>query len=280
MSERAHVEMFSSARTVVASPRRAPRNARTRARYLVDVAAHLVLRSLSARYRSSLLGWVWALAPPLAQLVVFYFVFTSVIPTRVDDFVAFLFIGIVTWSWFATSLTLGAQSLETHRDLATRPGFPRAVLPVVAVATAAVDYLIALPVLVVVVGLSSGLHAAAITLPVLLVVQFLLTVGIVWTIAPINVFFRDVGHLVGVVLLLGFFLTPVFYSREQTPARFSAIYDYNPIARLIEAHRGVFLDGELPASGALLILTAASLGVAGCGLAVFTALRHRIPEQL
>ena len=280
MSEHAHVEALSSARTVVASPRRTPRKAPTRARYLVDVAAHLVLRSLSARYRSSLLGWVWALAPPLAQLVVFYFVFTRVIPTRVDDFVAFLFVGIITWGWFATSLTLGAQSLEAHRDLATRPGFPSVVLPVVAVTTAAVDYLIALPVLVVVVGLSSGLHAAAIALPALLVVQFLLTVGIVWAIAPINVFFRDIGHLVGVVLLLGFFLTPVFYSREQTPARFSAIYDYNPIARLIEAHREVFLDGRIPASGALLIVSAVSLGVAGFGLAVFTALRHRIPEQL
>jgi lipopolysaccharide transport system permease protein len=260
--------------------RPARRRTGTRAVYLKDVCLHLVSRQLSARYRRSLLGWLWALAPPFAQLAVFYFVFTQVIPTTIDDYVAFLFIGIVTWGWFATGLTLAATSVESRRDLVTRPGFPTALLPLVAVAVAFVDYMLTLPVLLVVVALSTGLHATAMLLPVLLAIQFVLIVGIGWVVAPVNVFFRDVGHLVGVVVLLGFFLTPVFYSREQAPDSYDPFYDLNPMAQLLDAHRAVLLDGSLPGLGTLVLVALAAVVAFGVGLGVFMSVRESLPEQV
>jgi lipopolysaccharide transport system permease protein len=207
-------------------------------------------------------------------------VFTKVIPTNVPNFVAFLFTGIVAWNWFATGLTLSAQSLEARRDLVVRPGFPSALLPLVAVTVGFVDYLLALPVLLLVVGLSVGFHATLALLPVLLAIQFLLTIGLGWIIAPLNVFFRDVAHLVGVLLLLGFFITPIFYSRSQTPARFAPLYDFNPMGQLIEAQRKILLDGHLPAFMPVALVAAASVGIFALGFAVFAATRHSLPDQL
>jgi lipopolysaccharide transport system permease protein len=264
-----------------ASRLRLDRNrARARAVYVIDVGLHLVGRQLAARYRRSLLGWLWALAPPVAQLAVFYFVFTKVVPTSVDSYVAFLFIGIVTWNWFATGLALAATSLETRRDLLTRPGFPTALLPAVAIAVAFVDYLLTLPLLLVVVAFSTSLSPAAFVLPLLLGIQFLLTVGIGWLVAPANVFFRDVGHLVGVLLLLGFFLTPIFYSREQAPKSYAPLYDFNPIAQLLDAYRAVLIDGSLPAYTPLVAVAAAALAIFAAGLAVFFSVRQSLPEQV
>ena len=253
---------------------------RTRAVYIVDVGLHLVGRQLAARYRRSLLGWLWALAPAAAQLVVFYFVFTKVIPTSVDNYVAFLFIGIVTWSWFATGLVLAAASIESRRDLVTRPGFPLALLPAVGVTVAFADYLLTLPVLLIVVAATAGLSVTALLLPVLIAIQFLLSVGIGWLLAPANVYFRDVAHLVAVLLLLGFFLTPVFYSPAQVPDGYAWLYDLNPMAHLLEAHRAILIDGSLPVLGPLGLVAIAAVVTFMVGLGAFLSVRRSLPEQV
>jgi lipopolysaccharide transport system permease protein len=250
------------------------------ARYLKDVTLHLVGRQLAARYRRSLFGWLWALAPAVAQLAVVNFVFTKVIPVGVADYAPFLFVGIIAWGWLATSLTLAAGSIEARRDLVMRPGFPTALLPLVSTLVALVDFVLALPVLFVLLALYGTLTPAALFLPVILAIELLLIIGISWLAAPINVFFRDVGHLVGVLLLLGYFLTPIFYAREQAPSSFSVLYELNPMAHLIDAQRAVLLDGELPAFGSLALVAAAAAAIAAAGYAVFALVRHALVDQL
>ena len=251
-----------------------------RAVYARDVALHLVGRELSSRYRRSLLGWLWSLAPPLTQLAVFHFVFTRVIPLDVPHFAVFLLTGTLAWNWLSTGLTLAASSLEVRRDLVLRPGFPTVLLPLVSVLVGLVDYALALPVLLVAVAFATGLTPEALLLFPLLAVQLLLTAGVAWLVAPLNVYFRDIRHLVGMALMLGFWLTPVFYTRAQVPERFSVIYDFNPMAHLIDAQRTVLLDGAVPAGGPLALVSVASLAVFAAGLAVFLRVRHALPEQM
>jgi len=251
-----------------------------RARYLLDVTLHLVGRQLSTRYRRSLLGWVWALALPVGQLAVLNLVFTRIVPVGIHDYAAFLCIGIIAWGWLATSLSLAAPSIEARRDLALRPGFPTPLLPAVAALAAFVDYLIALPLVLGLVAFYAGMSWAVLLLPALLAIQLLLVLGLSWLVAPLNVFFRDIAHFVSLLLLLGYFLTPIFYSRTSAPGSMSLLFDLNPMAWLIDAQRTILLDGTLPAAGPLLVVAAASLAVAAGGLAVFNAIKPTLPDQL
>lgn len=251
-----------------------------RAVYLWDVSLHLVRREFAARHRDALLGWLWAIAPPLLQLVVTNFLFTKIIPLGVKNYPVFLLAGILTWSWFARSLSYASMSLEASRDLVRRPGFPTGVLPLVAVLIGLVDYLLALPILLVTLVATSGLHWSALLLPGLLAIQLVFATGIAWTIAPLQVFFRDVAHMTGIVTMLGYWVTPVFYRQGQVPGRFHLIYELNPMAHLIEAQRSVLLDGSLPAASPLLAVAGAAIVVAAGGYAVFRSLRDLVPDQL
>lgn len=271
---------MSASATVGAAGRRRAHGSGRRLAHRFDVAFHLVRTELATRHRGSVLGWLWALGPPLLQLAATYFLFTRVIPLDVPDYPVFLLVGILAWSWFARSLGEGVTSLEQRRELVLRPGFATEVLPLTSVLVALVDYLIALPVLFVALALTTGLHPEAALLPVLLVIQLLYCAGIALAVAPLQVFLRDVRQVVALLVSVGFWLTPIFYRRAQVPDSLTWLYDVNPMAHLIGAQRRILLGGETPALGPLAAVGLVGLVVLGAGYLLFAACRHAVPEQL
>jgi ABC-type polysaccharide/polyol phosphate export permease len=271
---------MSASATVGTAGRRRASGSRRRIAHRVEVALHLVRTELATRHRGSVLGWVWALGPPLLQLAATYFLFTRVIPLDVPDYPVFLLVGILAWSWFARSLGEGVTSLEQRRELVLRPGFATETLPATSVLVALVDYLIALPVLFVALAVTTGLHPEAAFLPVLLAIQLLYCAGFALAVAPLQVFLRDVRQIVVLLVSVGFWLTPIFYRRAQVPDSLTWLYDVNPMAHLIGAQRQILMTGELPNPGPLAIVGLAGLAVLAAGYAVFAACRHAVPEQL
>lgn len=271
--------MSASAAVRTADGRQA-KTARRRLAHRVEVTLHLVQTDLATRHRGSALGWLWALGPPLLQLVATYFVFTRVIPLDIPDYPVFLLVGILAWTWFARSLGDGVTCLEERRELVLRPGFPTETLPIVSTLVALVDYLIALPVLFVALAVTTGLHPEAALLPVLLAIELLFIAGFALAVAPLQVFLRDVRQVVMLVVAVGFWLTPIFYRRTQVPDSLSWLYDVNPMAHLVVAQRGILLEGALPSLELLVTLTLAGLVAVAIGHAIFSACRHSVPEQL
>jgi lipopolysaccharide transport system permease protein len=253
---------------------------RARVAYLRDVTLHLVRRELAIRHRGSLLGWLWSFFPALLQLLVTHFLFTRVIPLGVANYPVFLLAGLLAWNWFAGGVRSATAVLESSRSLVFRPGFPTILLPLVATLVELVDYLIALPILFGALALTTGVSVTAALLPVFIVFQLFLIAGLGLMLAPLQLFFRDVRQFVGMAVTLGFWLTPVFYRQRQVPEAFKPLYDLNPMAHLIEAERDILLGGTLPslASVAAVALTSLLTFVGGC--AVFSALRHSLPEKL
>jgi ABC-type polysaccharide/polyol phosphate export permease len=253
---------------------------RARIAYLKDVTFHLVRRERAVRYRGSVLGWLWALTPALLQLGVTQFLFTRVIPLSVPNYPVFLLVGILAWSQFSGGLRLGTSSLEDHRNLVVRPGFPTMLLPLVAVLVDFADYLISIPILFVALALTTGVTPQSLLLPVLLLIQVVLVAGLGLMLAPLQLFFKDVRQLVGVVVTLGFWLTPIFYRQRQVPHAFKPLYQANPMAHLIEAQRLILLEGRLPSALSIGLVALASVIVLALGCGVFSALRHSLPEKL
>jgi lipopolysaccharide transport system permease protein len=249
--------------------------------YLYDLLRELVIRDLKLRYKRSYLGMAWSLFNPLAQLLVFSFVFTRVLTLNRPNFTPFLFCGILAWNWFSASLFGGAVSITNNRELIRRPGFPAPILPVVQVTSDLLHFLMALPILFVflaVSGLQPG--AAVFFAPVVMLVQFLFTLSLVYMVATVHVTFRDTQYLMGVFLLLMFYLTPTFYDVTQVPAQYQAAYRLNHMLHFIESYRTIFLKGGIPDLGVLCVLLVISLALLAIGYAIFQRASWRFVEEL
>lgn len=262
----------------VAFPRRtSPALRRRRFRELVS---HLAVREIASAHRFTLLGWTWPLARQLVQLGVLVLVFSEVIEVGIDYFPAFVFSGLIAWSWFSTGVGGAAGVLVERRHLVFQPGFPSAALPVVAVAVPLIDLLIALPVLIGMLLLGPGIQVTALLFPVLVVIQAILMCGIAWITAALTVFFRDVSHVVAVAVASLFYLTPVFYELSQVPEQYRDLLQLNPMTTLIEGYHSILIDGKLPDLGGIVAVAVVSLAVALAGRAVFQRLEPGFVDEL
>jgi lipopolysaccharide transport system permease protein len=233
-----------------------------RAEYLRDLLYELVLRDVRLRYKRSAFGVAWTLLNPIAQLLVLYFVFTTVLPLRIDKFASFTFTALLAWTWFQTSLIYSTLAVVGNGDLVRRSGFPISILPVVTVTVNLVHFLLALPVLALfLIGDGVGPGRAIFALPVVIAVQFVLTLGLAYIVALLHVRFRDTQHLLAIVLQLLFFLTPIFYSPSAVPEQYQALYRINPIVHLVDAYRAILIQGEAPDAEWLTLIGAGSLAL-------------------
>jgi len=231
-----------------------------RIEYGRDLVRELVVRDMKLRYKRSYLGLAWTLVNPLSQLLVFAFVFQVLFRVETPNYTAFLFIGIVSWNWFSGALLQATNAILENRDLVRQPGFPSAMLPNVAVASQLIHYLLTLPVLFGLLVVSGvPITATAWWLPVIIAIQYLLTLSLGFFVAFLHVTFRDTQHLLGIFLMLGFFMTPILYEASIVPEQYLPIYDVNLMARLVAAYRAVLLEGHSPDVGSLGIVTVVSL---------------------
>jgi ABC-type polysaccharide/polyol phosphate export permease len=254
---------------------------RQRLTYLRDLLRELVARDMKLRYKRSILGVAWSLLNPLFQILVFVFLSRRVLSLDIPNYPSFVFTGVLAWNWFHTAVITTTSAITGGRELVGRPGFPTAILPVVTVTTNLLHFLLALPVLLLFLALGGGrLTGALLALPLVILLQFLLVLGLGYLVATVNVTFRDTQHLLAVVFRLLFFLTPVFYDATSVPARYQTLYRLNPMFHLIAAYRAVFIQGAPPDYRALLAMAAFSGGLLWLGHTVFTRASARFAEEL
>ena len=252
-----------------------------RIQHALDLLRELVARELKVKYERSVLGLGWSLLNPFLQLLLYTFVFGNVLDLKIPHYSSFVFAGLLVWSWFASALQSGAGSISSNRELVRRPGFPVAVLPVLAVASNGISFLLALPVLFLFLLFDGGtFNSSLLALPLLIALQFLLTLGPACLIAASNVRYRDTQHLVGVALMFGFYLTPVFYNRAAIPEAYHLIFAVNPVAALVDAYRAILLQGRWPDLTALFLLLLLSLCMLAVGYRAFERARVRFAEEL
>jgi lipopolysaccharide transport system permease protein len=254
--------------------------ARRRAVYVRDLLHQLVGRDMKLRYKRSVLGILWSLLNPLAQLLVLSFVFQRVAPLNIPHYPLFAFTGVLAWTWFTASITAATVSIVGNRELIRHPGFPVAILPAVPVLSNLIHFAIAMALLVLVLVIDGGwLTAAFLALPLVAALQFVVTLGLGYCTAALQVRFRDTSHILAVMLLLGFFITPVFYRPGSAPDAYRALYLFNPMAILIDAYRAVLVEGRLPDAMPLLALGAVATILLWLGHWTFNRAHVRFAEE-
>lgn len=213
-----------------------------------EVLLNLVRRELKVKYAASLLGAVWSLLNPIVYLAVFTFV-TEVLGMAIEDYPVYLLSGLLAWNLFSTALSAGARSVVDNSNLVKKVTFPREILPLAAIGVALVDYVLQMGVLVLFMLVTGvGIPIPEIVLlPLAFVTLLVFTTALTFAVAAANVRYRDVGHLLGIALLVWFWLTPIVYAEEQVEGfleRGSALwtaYFLNPLASVVGGlHRALY----------------------------------------
>lgn len=252
-----------------------------RAGHLVDLLWVLVARNVKLRYRGSVLGVAWSQLGPLSVIAVMAFVFSRVVKLHIAHYPVFVFVGMLSWTWFQGALLAATESVLSGRDLVRRPGFPSVVLPVAEIATHLVYFVLSLPVLVAAMAVSHvPVRPTFPAVALVVAVQFLLVLGPSYLLAGLQVRFRDTGHLVTAALMPLFYVTPVFYSLASIPHRYRSLYSLNPLTWVIDSYRKAILLGQWPDLRALAVVAAAAAGVGALGVRWFSGAAHRMAEEL
>ncbi len=209
----------------------------------------LVARELKARYRGSVLGFVWSFINPLLLLLIYWFVFTTVMPNKVEGvqpYALFMFCGILPWTWFSASLSEAAGSLISGGNLIKKVLFPAEVLPIVSVLANMVHFFLGLPILLVFLVLfrpPTPWHL--LWFPVAVLVQLVFTAALALIVAALAAHFRDVRDILANVLTLWFFATPIIYPWFQPGLqRFKPLFDANPFTHLAVSYQEIFFFHE------------------------------------
>ena len=265
---------------IVLSPRRATvaEACRELFRYRMLLAS-LVSRGLKARYRGSILGFLWTILNPLILMAVYALVFRYYIRLAVENYAVFVLVGLLPWTYFQSSLVEGTNSIVGGGSLVTKSLFPPHVLPTVTVLSQLVNFLLSLPVLLVFAVLYGVEPSAAlVAFPIVLVLQTAFTWGVVLALAALNVHFRDVQHILANVLLFWFFLCPIVYPADQIPVDLRWIQFLNPIGLMIESYHRIVLAGEVPEPLVFGVLALYACLAVLVGNRIFEGFRDTFPE--
>ena len=253
------------------------------AAWRIRFLAALVQRDLGARYRAAVFGWLWPLLVQLAQLVVFTYVFAAVFRQRAQipglqsgtlSYGLWLFTGLIGFNALQAGIVGASTSIVGQPNLVKRVVFPLALLPLVPVLSAAVEAVAGFAVLVAVTALTAhSLHPTLLLVPIVVVVQLILTAGLAYFVAGLTAFVRDVPQTLGPLFLLLLYLTPILYPPSAVPASVRTIVSLNPISVFVDAYRALTLEGTLPFGRHFALATIVSLAVFFLGWRFFRNLR-------
>ena len=213
----------------------------------------MVLRDLTSRYKGSVMGLGWAIITPAVQIVIFTVIFSGIFSARFGEqgghlrFAVYLFCGMLPWIAFSDGVLRSTTAMTDNINLVRRVVFPLEALPVNLAFSALMQQLLGTVVLLIAAGLMQGtLHVTAFWLPMLLIPQLLMTIGLGWLMASLGVFIRDMAQVNQLALQACMYLTPILYPETLVPPNYHWLVDANPMAPLIRSYRWSLLEGRMP----------------------------------
>jgi lipopolysaccharide transport system permease protein len=237
----------------------------------------LMLKELRVRYKGSFLGYIWALANPLAYALVYYLTFQIIIRIELPNYAAHLISGLFPWSWATSALVQSASSYRDNEMLVRKVSVPRALLPLSIVAQHMLHFLFAFPIVLgaVVLATERFYWASLLLAPLMILVQLALLYPMALILAATSVIVRDVEYLIGIFLQLLFFLTPIVYAANAIPVEYAAVFNINPFSSMITAWRSILYEGRLHVAA-----VAYCLAFAGVASLAATAIHKRVGPRV
>ncbi len=240
-----------------------------------------VQKEIRGKYKGSFLGVLWSFLNPLLMVLVYALVFPYIMRVKQDNYLVFLITGVIPWNFFTTCVTSGCNCVWINGGIIKKVYFPREILPISVVASGLINFLISCIIILIFV-IAGGIMPTfnLLWLPVIAIIQALLTLGVLFILSAINVYVRDIEYLVGFILQLIFYATPILYNATMFPEKYRWILYLNPMTHIIDAYRSIFYYGLMPELKSLIFIGILSLCVFIVGYQIFRKLEKGFAEEV
>lgn len=242
----------------------------------------LVHKELRGKYKGSVLGFFWSLLIPLFQLVIYTIVFSVFMPSGIEKFYIFLFVALVPWFFFNSCVSGGSLSIIQQKNLVEKIYFPRMVLPVAFSISYFINMLLCFIIVFIALFVSGiGVKIGLLWyLPIIMLVEFVMGIGMSLVFSAITVFFRDMEYILNVVTMAWMYMTPILYPISQVPEEYQNLLYMNPMTPVIIAYRDVLYYQKAPELQTLTYAIVWGLVVFVLGILLFQKLQRRFVEEL
>jgi homopolymeric O-antigen transport system permease protein len=243
-----------------------------------DLVGTLIVRELTVRYKRSTIGFVWTMLQPMLTMIMLHVVFSTMFRFEVANYPVYVLAGVLFWNFFSQSIISSMNSLRGNASLLKKLPVPHAVFPLATVAAGVINLVLALiPLFIVLVVTGHPLSPSLLFLPVSIFIVTLFTLGAGLLLSPLAVFFYDVVEVVGVLMMLGMYATPIFYPMSIVPERFRWLVRFNPVRSILEVFRDPIFYSKVPPLSHLTVALTLAVLVFAIGYWSFRRSADRIP---
>jgi ABC-2 type transport system permease protein len=243
-----------------------------------DLIWTLVARELRVRYRRSAIGFVWTMLQPLLMMLVLSLVFANLFRFDIPNYPVFALAGIMFWNFFQQTIISSMNSLRGNAGLLTKLPIPMAVFPIATTISGVINFVLALvPLFAILLITGHPVTGALLFLPVAILITALFTLGAGLILSPLAAFFSDVVEMIGVVMTLMMYMTPVFYPMKIVPDNLRWAVRFNPVRSILEVFRDPIYLNKIPPLSHLSVAVGITAFVLILGIVAFRASSDRIP---
>lgn len=240
-----------------------------------------IKKEIRGKYKGSWLGVLWTFLNPLLMLAVYAFVFPYILRVNVENYTIFMIVALIPWTFFTTAVQTGTGCVVANGNILKKVYFPREIIPISITTSQLVNFLITCLIMFVFIIFSGvGFSIHILLLPVIILVQYILTLAINFVLSAITVFVHDVDHFVSVALTLGFYATPIVYLASMLPAKFQWAMVVNPMAVMVDAYRAILFYHKMPDMKTFGIWAFISVLLLVIGYSIFKKLEKSFVEEL
>ncbi len=240
-----------------------------------------VKKEIRGKYKGSFLGILWSFINPLLQVAVYAIVFPYIMRIQTDNYLIYLIIGIIPWTFFTTVLNQGMITVRMNAGIIKKVYFPREILPISVALSGLINFFISC-IIIILFCLFGGVGVTwhIIFLPLIAFLQFFLTLGIIFAFSAINIYIKDCEYIINFFTNMLFYATPILYQTTLFPEKIRWILYLNPLTELIEAYRDIFLYHQIPGFDAMIYLIIITVIVFFIGLLIFRKLEKGFAEEV
>ena len=239
-----------------------------------------VSKEIRGKYKGSFLGVLWSFVNPLLQTIIYSIVFSILLRNDMEHYTTFIVIGVLSWTWFTTSISGGTNCIVINGGIIKKVYFPREILPISIVTSGMINYLISCLIIFIFLAFTGiGYSLNILFLPLIMIVQYILQLGILFITCAVNTYVRDAEYILNFFVNMLFYATPILYASSMF-GKYATILKFNPMTTIIDSYRNIFYYQTAPDFYALGLIFLVSLLVLIIGYAIFKKLEKGFAEEV
>ncbi len=240
-----------------------------------------VQKEIRGKYKASFLGVLWSFINPLLMVLVYAIVFPYIMRVKTENYLIFLICGIIPWNFFTTVISQGTTCITNNSNLIKKVYFPREILPISVVTSGLVNFFISCIIILIFVLFGGiGITWHLIFLPFIAIIQYIISLAIIFLLSAFNVYVKDVEYIVNFLINMLFYATPILYTTDMFSGAITWIFKLNPLAHLINAYRDIFYLQRIPNLSNLGVLLIVGVMVLIICYKIFNKLEKRFAEEI